>query len=82
MGKKLGKIAHFPPIQQFAAFCNGWQNEKSVGDAILCWIAGLAIFSSSIHIYSTSMNIGKMCFAAQHAYFRDGTASPSAVESW
>lgn len=40
---KLGKIAYFPPIQPFATLSNEWQNKISVGDASLCWVAGLAI---------------------------------------
>lgn len=78
----MGKIAHFPPIQQFATFSNEWQSEISVGAAVLCWIAGLAISTSSIHVYSASVNIGKMCFAAQHVYLCDSAVSPSTVECW
>lgn len=77
----MGKIAHFPPIQQFATFCNEWQSGISVGAAVLRWIAGLAISTSSIHVYSVGVDIGKMCFAAQHVYLCDGAVSPSAVES-
>lgn len=42
-GRKLGKIAYFPPIQPFATPSNEWQNKISVGDGILCWILALAI---------------------------------------
>lgn len=68
----MGKKAHFPPVQQFATFSNEWQSGISVGAAFLCRIAGLAISTSSIHVYSLSVNIGKMCFAAQHVYLCDG----------
>lgn len=75
------KIAHFPPIQQFATFYNEGQSGISVRAAVLHWIAGLAISTSSIHVYSIGVDIGKMCFTAQHVYFCDGAVSPSAVES-
>lgn len=42
-GWKIGQNSLFPPIEQFATLCNEWQNKISVGDAILCWVAGLAI---------------------------------------
>lgn len=41
--RKIGQNSLFPPIQPFATLCNEWQNKISVGDAILCWIAGFAI---------------------------------------
>lgn len=42
-----------------------------MGDAILCLVGGFVIQNLSIHVYSMSVDIGRVCLTAQHGYLSD-----------
>lgn len=67
MMEKFGKIT----FSQNSAFhdSNEWQNKITVGDAILCWLAVLSIYFSSIHVSSANVNIGNFSMTSEQAFF-------------